>query len=101
MTLSCLMRARNFPTTFSSWEVHGFPLALEAAGGSEVMKDPFIELCATCCTLMSLGHTMASTVVAQLHLWLTLANLPERDRYTFLSALISPTGLFEEGLHAF
>lgn len=38
------MRARNFLTTFSSWEDHGFPLALEAAGGSEVMKDPFIEL---------------------------------------------------------
>lgn len=79
--------------------VSGGRACYELMGEVRSMADYILR--AMCCTLMSFGYTMASTVVAQLHLWLTLANLPEQDRYTFLSALISPTGLFGEGLHAF
>ncbi|RXN15724.1 histone -like protein [Labeo rohita] len=49
----------------------------------------------------SLDHALASTVVAQHHLWLTLANRPEQDRNCFLSVLIPPSKLFGEGLNAF
>ncbi|KAI7798269.1 hypothetical protein IRJ41_024254, partial [Triplophysa rosa] len=67
----------------------------------EVRSTADYILRATRGVLGSLGHAMASTVVAQRHLWLTLANLPERDWSAFLSAPISSSGLFREGLGAF
>ncbi len=67
----------------------------------EVRSTADYILRATHGALVSLGHAMAGTVVAQRHHWLTLANLPERDRSAFLSAPISPSGLFGEDLGAF
>ena len=37
-------------------------------------------LCLDMSTQLSLGRGMASTVVAQKHLWLTLSHVPDRDR---------------------
>ncbi|KAI7814652.1 hypothetical protein IRJ41_023079 [Triplophysa rosa] len=67
----------------------------------EVRSTANYILRATRGVLGSLGHAMASTVVAQRHLWLTLANLPERDQSAFLNAPFSPSGLFGEGLGTF
>ncbi|RXN07737.1 Glycosyltransferase LARGE1 [Labeo rohita] len=66
----------------------------------EVLSTADYILRATRGALVSLGHAMAGTVVAQRHLWLTLANLPERDRSAFLSTPISPSGFFGAGLGA-
>ena len=37
---------------------------------------------------------MSSLTVTERHLWLTLANMRESERATFLNAPLSPTGLF-------
>lgn len=55
------------------------------------------------CTMLALGKSMGATVVAQHHLWMTLSQVPERDRQMYLDELISPTSLFSlalEGMQA-
>ncbi len=46
------------------------------------------------------GRGMASTVVAQRHLWLTLSDVPERDRAVYLDEPVSAEGLFGQSLDA-
>ncbi|XP_076746637.1 uncharacterized protein LOC112431703 [Maylandia zebra] len=55
---------------------------------------------ASCCAALSLGRGMASTVVAQRHLWLTLSDVPDRDRAVYLDAPVSAAGLFGHSLEA-
>lgn len=55
------------------------------------------EICATAlsrCTILSVGESMGSTVVAQRHLWLTLSQIPERDRRMYLDEPVLSTRLF-------
>lgn len=52
------------------------------------------------CAALSLGRGMASTVVAQRHLWLTLSDVPDRDRAVYLDAPVSAAGLFGHSLEA-
>nr|XP_013888376.1 PREDICTED: uncharacterized protein LOC106535818 [Austrofundulus limnaeus] len=47
---------------------------------------------------LSLGRGMASTVVAQRHLWLTLSDVPDRDRATYLDEPVMVPGLFGQSL---
>ncbi|XP_013888234.1 uncharacterized protein LOC106535711 [Austrofundulus limnaeus] len=47
---------------------------------------------------LSLGRGMASTVVAQRHLWLTLSDVPDRDRATYLDEPVMAAGLFGQSL---
>ncbi len=49
---------------------------------------------------LSLGRGMASTVVAQRDLWLTLSYVPERDRAVYLDEPVSAEGLFGDSLDA-
>ncbi|KAL7370927.1 hypothetical protein ABVT39_014473 [Epinephelus coioides] len=52
------------------------------------------------CAALSLGRGMASTVVAQRHLWLTLSDVLERDRAVYLDEPVSAEGLFGQSLDA-
>lgn len=52
------------------------------------------------CAALSLGRGMASTVVAQRHLWLTLSDVPDRDRAVYLDEPVSADGLFGQSLDA-
>ncbi|XP_027901587.1 uncharacterized protein LOC114162038 [Xiphophorus couchianus] len=52
------------------------------------------------CAALSLGRGMASTVVAQRHLWLTLSDVPDRDRAIYLDEPVSTDGLFGQSLDA-
>ncbi|XP_013874757.1 uncharacterized protein LOC106525168 [Austrofundulus limnaeus] len=47
---------------------------------------------------LSLGRGMASTMVAQRHLWLTLSDIPDRDRATYLDEPVMAAGLFGQSL---
>ncbi|XP_053354207.1 uncharacterized protein LOC128526406 [Clarias gariepinus] len=44
------------------------------------------------CAALSLGRGMASAVVAQRHLWLTLSDIPDRDRAVYLDEPLSAEG---------
>lgn len=50
--------------------------------------------------MLSFGRGMASTVVAQRHLWLTLLDVPEKDRAVYLDEPVSAEGLFGKSLDA-
>ncbi len=52
------------------------------------------------CAALSLGRRMASTVVAQRHLWLTLSDVPDQDRAVYLDEPVSAEGLFGQSLDA-
>ncbi len=52
------------------------------------------------CAALSLGRGLASTVVAQRHLWLTLSDTPERDRAVYLDEPVFAEGLFGQSLDA-
>ncbi|XP_066524828.1 uncharacterized protein [Hoplias malabaricus] len=52
------------------------------------------------CAALSLGRGMASTVVAQRHLWLTMSDMSERDRVSYLDEPVSSAGLFGHSLEA-
>nr|XP_013884265.1 PREDICTED: uncharacterized protein LOC106532682 [Austrofundulus limnaeus] len=55
-------------------------------------------LCVSRCAALALGKGMASTVVVQRHLWLTLSDVPDKDRAAYLDEPIMPTGLFGQEL---
>ena len=71
-----------------------FPLLNEA----RVATDYVLRM--SRCAALSLGRGMASTVVAQRHLWLTLSDLPDRDRAVYLDEPVSAEGLFGQSLNA-
>lgn len=49
---------------------------------------------------LSVGRGMAFTVVAQRHLWLTLSDVPEKERVAYLDEPVSAQGLFGQSLDA-
>ncbi len=53
-----------------------------------------LALRATKTTAQAIGRSMASLVVLERHLWLTLTEIKDADRVSFLDAPISPSGLF-------
>ena len=53
-----------------------------------------LSLRATKSAAQAIGRSMASLTVTERHLWLTLADMSERERAVFLNAPLSPTGLF-------
>ncbi len=60
-----------------------------------------LALRATKTTAQAIGRSMASLVVLERHLWLTLMEIKDADRVSFLDAPISPSGLFEPAVKGF
>ncbi len=60
-----------------------------------------LALRATKATAQAIGRSMASLVVLERHLWLTLTEIKDADRVSFLDAPISPSGLFGPAVKGF
>ncbi|KAL0192436.1 hypothetical protein M9458_010732, partial [Cirrhinus mrigala] len=60
-----------------------------------------LALRATKATAQAIGRSMASLVVLERHLWLTLTEIKDADKVPFLHAPISPTGLFGPSVQGF
>ncbi len=60
-----------------------------------------LALRATKTTAQAIGRSMASLVVLGRHLWLTLTEIKDADRVSFLDAPISPSGLFGPAVKGF
>ncbi len=60
-----------------------------------------LALRATKTTAQAIGRFMASLVVLERHLWLTLTEIKDADRVSFLDAPISPSGLFGPAVKGF
>ncbi len=60
----------------------------------ELRSATVLALRATKTTAQAIERSMASLVVLERHLWLTLTEIKDADRVSFLDALISPSGLF-------
>ncbi len=60
-----------------------------------------LALRATKTTAQAIGRSMASLVVLERHLWLTLTEIKDADRVSFLDAPISPSGLFGPAVEGF
>ncbi len=77
----------------------------------EAGPDPaaFSELCSatdhalrtTKTTAQAIGRSMASIVVLERHLWLTLTEIKDADKVPFLDSPVSPTGLFGPAVEGF
>ncbi len=60
-----------------------------------------LALRATKTTAQAIGRSMCSLVVLERHLWLTLTEIKDADRVSFLDAPISPSGLFGPAVKGF
>ncbi len=60
-----------------------------------------LALRATKTTAQAIGRSMASLVVLERHLWLTLMEIRDADKVSFLDAPISPNGLFGPAVEGF
>ncbi len=60
-----------------------------------------LALRATKTTAQAIGRSMASLVVLEHHLWLTLMEIKDTDKVSFLDAPISPSGLFGPAVEGF
>ncbi len=60
-----------------------------------------LALRATKTTAQAIGRSMASLVVLECHLWLTLTEIKDADKVPFLDAPISPNGLFGPAVKGF
>ncbi len=60
-----------------------------------------LALRATKTTAQAIGRSMASLVVLERHLWLTLTEIKDADRVSFLDAPIYPSGLFGPAVEGF
>ncbi len=58
-------------------------------------------LCTTKTTAQAIGRSMASLVVLERHLWLTLTEIKDADKVPFLDAPITPSGLFGPAVKGF
>ncbi|KAL7383276.1 hypothetical protein ABVT39_008163 [Epinephelus coioides] len=63
-----------------------------------IMTDYILR--SACFVAVYLSRGMASTVVAHRYLWLTLSDIPDRDRVAYLGEPVSPAGLFGSSLDA-
>ncbi|KAL0161520.1 hypothetical protein M9458_045245, partial [Cirrhinus mrigala] len=75
--------------------------ALDPATLTELRSATDLALCATKATAQAIGKSMASLVVLERHLWLTLTEIKDADKVPFLDAPISPTGLFGPSVEGF
>ncbi len=60
-----------------------------------------LALRATKTMAQAIGRSMASLVVLERHLWLTLTEIKDADKVPFLDAPVSPTGLFGPAVEGF
>ncbi len=60
-----------------------------------------LALRATKSTAQAIGRSVASLVVLERHLWLTLTEIKDADKVSFLDAPISPSGLFGPAVEGF
>ncbi|ROL44250.1 hypothetical protein DPX16_4319 [Anabarilius grahami] len=60
-----------------------------------------LALRATKATAQAIGHSMASLVVLERHLWLNLTEIKDLDKTAFLDAPVSPSGLFGPAVDGF
>ncbi len=67
----------------------------------ELRSTTDLALRATKTTAQAIGRSMASLVVLERHLWLTLTEIKDADRVSFLDAPISPSGLFGPAVEGF
>ncbi|ROK16088.1 hypothetical protein DPX16_22706 [Anabarilius grahami] len=63
--------------------------------------DLALALCATKTTTQAIGRSMASLVVLERHLWLTLTEIKDAVKAIFLDSPVSPTGLFGPAVDGF
>ncbi|KAL0173136.1 hypothetical protein M9458_033447, partial [Cirrhinus mrigala] len=75
--------------------------ALDPATLTELRSATDLALRATKATAQAIGRSMASLVVLERHLWLTLTEIKDTDKVPFLDAPISPTGLFGPSVEGF
>ncbi|KAI2664297.1 Platelet glycoprotein V [Labeo rohita] len=75
--------------------------ALDPATLTELRSATDLALRATKATAQAIGRSMASLVVLERHLWLTLTEIKDADKVPFLDAPISPTGLFGPSVEGF
>ncbi len=73
----------------------------ETATLRELRSATDLTLCATKATAQAIGHSMASLVVLERHLWLTLTEIKEADKVPFLDAPNFPNGLFGPAAEGF
>lgn len=72
-------------------------------------QEAFKELCtatdlalhATEATAQAIGKTMASLVVLECDLWLTLTEIRDTENMTFLDSPVTPKGLFGSAVDGF
>ncbi len=74
---------------------------LDPATLRELRSATDLALRATKTTAQAIGRSMASLVVLERHLWLTLTETKDADRVSFLDAPISPSGLFGPAVKGF
>ncbi|KAL0200336.1 hypothetical protein M9458_003523, partial [Cirrhinus mrigala] len=75
--------------------------ALDTATLTELRSATDLALRATKATAQAIGRSMASLVVLERHLWLTLTEIKDADKVLFLDAPVSPTGLFGPAVEGF
>ncbi|KAL0165985.1 hypothetical protein M9458_037829, partial [Cirrhinus mrigala] len=75
--------------------------ALDPATLMELRSATDLALRATKATAQAIGRSMASLVVLERHLWLTLTEIKDADKVSFLDAPLSPTGLFGPSVEGF
>ncbi|KAK2869242.1 hypothetical protein Q7C36_001113 [Tachysurus vachellii] len=75
-------------------------LSSGAADIKEVHRTADLTLRATKHTARAVGRSMAALMATEKHLWLTLPNLPDKDRAVLLDAPIAPPGLFGDAVTA-
>ncbi|KAL0161810.1 hypothetical protein M9458_041206, partial [Cirrhinus mrigala] len=75
--------------------------ALDPATLTELRSATDLALRATKATAQAIGRSMASLVMLERHLWLTLTEIKDADKVPFLDAPISPTDLFGPSVEGF
>ncbi|KAL0183542.1 hypothetical protein M9458_019238, partial [Cirrhinus mrigala] len=75
--------------------------ALDTATLTELRSATDLALRATKATAQAIGRSMASLVVLERHLWLTLTEIKDADKVPILDAPVSPTGLFGPAVEGF
>ncbi|KAI5102599.1 hypothetical protein C0J45_7951, partial [Silurus meridionalis] len=66
----------------------------------ELRRTADLTLRATKHTARAVGRSMAALVATERHLWLTLSDLPDKDRAVLLNAPMAPPGLFGDAVTA-
>lgn len=101
----CLtMRTLNTASMAQAYRAEKLQELQEALQSRRNVTEPLDEVCRTADFILwlsgtasiALGKSMAEAVVAQRHLWLTLAELPESQRSVFLQQAVEPQDCLEK-----